>query len=64
MFKESDERRLYDDYEHYTDTEKVRLQARKQSQELAELFAEDAAEDDAKSEPPPLKKTGTTGKVA
>ncbi|WP_088343431.1 MULTISPECIES: monovalent cation:proton antiporter-2 (CPA2) family protein [Rhodomicrobium] len=63
-FKESDERRLYDDYKHYTDTEKVQLYARKQSQELAELFAEDAAERAAKTEPLVVKKAGPTAKLA
>lgn len=63
-FRESDERRLYDDYKHYTDTEKVRLYARKQSQELEELFTQDAAEREVKPEPSPAKKTGTAGKIA
>jgi glutathione-regulated potassium-efflux system protein KefB len=48
-FRESDERRLYDDYKHYTDMEKVQLHAREQSQELEELFAQDAAEREAKA---------------
>ena len=55
-FRESDERRLYDDYTHYTDTEKIQLHAREQSQELEELFAQDAAEREAKAEPAPAKK--------
>ncbi len=63
-FLESDERRLYDDYKHYTDLEKVQLYARRQSQELEELFAQDADERAKKVEPLPSKKTGTTGKVA
>ena len=63
MFKESDERRLYDDYKHYTDDEKIRIQARKQSQELEELFAQDAAEDDeAKTEPSKPKKSEAKAK--
>jgi glutathione-regulated potassium-efflux system protein KefB len=63
IFKERDERRLYDDYKHYTDAEKIRLYALKQSQELEELFAQDASEENAgkKVEPPPRKKTGTAG---
>jgi glutathione-regulated potassium-efflux system protein KefB len=48
-FRESDERRLYDDYKHYTDTEKLLLHAREQSQELEELFTQDAAEREAKA---------------
>ncbi len=65
MFKERDERRLYDDYKYYTDTEKIRLYALKQSQELEELFAQDAAATDTEDniEPLPAKKTGTTGKA-
>jgi glutathione-regulated potassium-efflux system protein KefB len=65
MFKERDERRLYDDYKYYTDTEKIRLYALKQSQELEELFAQDAAAADTEDniEPLPAKKTGTTGKA-
>jgi glutathione-regulated potassium-efflux system protein KefB len=64
MFKESDERRLYDDYKHYTDIEKVQLYARRQSQELTELFAQDVAEDETKPEPAAAKKTGTIPKPA
>jgi glutathione-regulated potassium-efflux system protein KefB len=56
-FRESDERRLYDDYKHYTDTEKLMLLARKQSQDLEELFAQDAAESEAAAEPPAPKKS-------
>jgi glutathione-regulated potassium-efflux system protein KefB len=59
MFKESDERRLYDDYKHHTDDEKVAMQARKQSQELEELFARDEVEKDEESEKPVKLKTGT-----
>jgi glutathione-regulated potassium-efflux system protein KefB len=55
-FRESDERRLYDDYKHYTDTEKLQLHAREQSQELEELFAQDDAERETKAEPVPVKK--------
>jgi len=55
-FRESDERRLYDDYKFYTDTEKISLHARAQSLELTELFAQDAAEREAKAEPVPAKK--------
>ncbi len=60
-FKERDERRLYDDYTHYTDEEKIALQARKQSQELEELFAQDDVEEIEDSDAPPQKKTGTAG---
>jgi monovalent cation:proton antiporter-2 (CPA2) family protein len=45
VFRESDERRLYDDYEHYTDDEKVRIRALKQTQELTELFDQDVADE-------------------
>ena len=65
MFRERDERRLYEDYKYYTDTEKIRLYALKQSQELEELFAQDAEEEKTKAELAslPAKKTGTTGKA-
>jgi glutathione-regulated potassium-efflux system protein KefB len=59
MFKEKDERRLYDDYLHYTDEEKLRSQALKQSQELEELFTQDMAEDQPATDAPPAKKSGT-----
>jgi glutathione-regulated potassium-efflux system protein KefB len=60
-FKEHDEKRLYDDYKHYTDVEKILLMAKKQSQELEELFAEDlqqpsgaaTAKTDGQSKPKP-----------
>lgn len=55
-FKEKDERRLYDDYKYRSDTEKLRLRALKQSEELAEIFAEDIAEDAKEAEAPqPVK---------
>ncbi len=57
MFKEKDERRLYDDYMHYTDEEKLRSQALKQSQELEELFTQDIAEDEPAADAPPAKKS-------
>ena len=50
-FKAHDERRLYDDYAHYTDDEKIYAQARKQNEELEELFTEDVA-DEAKAAGP------------
>lgn len=64
MFRDRDERRLYDDYMHYTDTEKIRLYALKQSQELEELFAQDLVEETAQAAPQPVKKTGPAGILA
>jgi glutathione-regulated potassium-efflux system protein KefB len=43
-FKRFDEKRLYDDYQYYTDTEKVRANAMSQAKELEELFAADIEE--------------------
>jgi Kef-type K+ transport system membrane component KefB/voltage-gated potassium channel Kch len=43
-FKRLDERRLYEDYQYYTDLEKVRANAVSQAQELEELFARDVEE--------------------
>src|SRR5262245_15049720 len=43
-FQTMDRRRLYEDYKHYTDIEKLQSRARSYSQELEELFAKDAAE--------------------
>jgi glutathione-regulated potassium-efflux system protein KefB len=43
-FKEQDRRRLYEDYKHYTDTEKMQQRAKSYAQELEELFEKDAAE--------------------
>jgi glutathione-regulated potassium-efflux system protein KefB len=59
MFKESDESRLYDDYKHYTDAEKIAIRARKQSQELEDLFTRDEVEDDDAAETSVQVKTGT-----
>jgi glutathione-regulated potassium-efflux system protein KefB len=42
-FRDFDQRRLYEDYAHYTDQEKLAAQAKKQSQELEELFTQDAS---------------------
>jgi glutathione-regulated potassium-efflux system protein KefB len=43
-FKSHDRRRLYEDYRHYTDLEKLQARARTSAQELEALFAEDASE--------------------
>jgi hypothetical protein len=43
-FREHDRRRLYEDYKHYTDTEKLRARAQTYTQELEDLFAQDTAE--------------------
>jgi glutathione-regulated potassium-efflux system protein KefB len=43
-FKRQDEKRLYQDYQYYTDTEKVRSNAMSQAKELEELFARDIEE--------------------
>jgi len=40
-FKRLDEKRLFDDYQYYTDLEKVRANALTQAVELEELFARD-----------------------
>ncbi len=43
-FMAADRRRLYEDYKHYTDQEKMQELAKTHTQELEELFAQDAAE--------------------
>jgi len=43
-FMAADRRRLYEDYKHYTDLEKLQELAKSHTQELEELFAQDAAE--------------------
>ena len=43
-FKRQDERRLYEDYQYYTDLEKLQANARSQATELEELFARDVEE--------------------
>lgn len=43
-FKRLDEKRLYEDYQYYTDLEKVRANAQTQAKELEELFARDIEE--------------------
>lgn len=43
-FKRLDEKRLYEDYQYYTDPEKVRANALSQAKELEELFARDIQE--------------------
>ncbi len=42
-FKDHDRRRLYEDYKHYTDDEKLQSRAKSYAHELEELFAADAA---------------------
>ena len=48
-FRRYDERRLYEDYKHYTDIEKLQAHAKSATHELEELFAQDA-EEQAKTE--------------
>jgi glutathione-regulated potassium-efflux system protein KefB len=43
-FKVHDRRRLYEDYRHYTDVERLQAAARSSTQELEDLFAQDATE--------------------
>jgi glutathione-regulated potassium-efflux system protein KefB len=43
-FRRLDEKRLYEDYQYYTDLEKVRANALSQAKELEELFARDVEE--------------------
>jgi glutathione-regulated potassium-efflux system protein KefB len=43
-FMAHDRRRLYEDYKHYTDMEKLQARARSSAQELEDLFAQDVAE--------------------
>jgi glutathione-regulated potassium-efflux system protein KefB len=43
-FARHDERRLVDDYQHYTDLEKLQDRARTDAENLAKLFDEDARE--------------------
>jgi len=40
-FKQHDENRLYHDYEHHTDHEKMRVNAQTAAVELEDLFAQD-----------------------
>ena len=41
-FAAGDRARLYDDYEHYSDVQKMADSARRHAQELSDLFATDA----------------------
>lgn len=65
-FKRLDEKRLYQDYQYYTDLEKVRANARTQAKELEELFARDVEELPAEEDGPRLsagtrEKRGSNG---
>ena len=44
-FRNHDERRLSEDYKHYSDMEKMQAKARSDAATLESLFAEDAAEE-------------------
>jgi glutathione-regulated potassium-efflux system protein KefB len=46
-FAEMDRRRLFEDYQHATDAEKLRANAMKQAEELEELFRQDAEQKQA-----------------
>ncbi len=49
-FQAMDRRRLYEDYKHYTDVEKLQARAKSYTQELEEQFAKDAAEQEKAAE--------------
>ena len=51
-FKAHDERRLNEDYKHYTDMEKMQAQARSSAATLEQLFQEDDKETTAQPAPP------------
>ncbi|MCB1521681.1 MAG: cation:proton antiporter [Hyphomicrobiaceae bacterium] len=50
-FKAHDERRLVEDYRHYTDVEKLQSKARTDAENLARLFDEDSLEQAAGEQP-------------
>ena len=54
-FRAHDQRRLIEDYAHYSDTEKLLTKARSDAATLEALFAEDAAEEARARETPPTK---------
>jgi len=62
-FKRLDERRLYDDYQYYTDLEKVQANARSQAKELEELFSRDV-EELAEAESVPVTAERRDGRVS
>ena len=43
-FMAADRKRLYEDYKHYTDLEKLQERAKSHTQELEGIFTQDAAE--------------------
>ncbi len=60
-FAELDRKRLYDDYEHASDADKLRLNAKRFAEELEQIFREDSAEAAALAKPPkggPKKQDG------
>jgi len=65
-FRRHDEKRLFDDYSHFTDAEKMRARARRSAEELEELFTrdlEDLKDDDNPGEPEnqPARQKETAG---
>jgi glutathione-regulated potassium-efflux system protein KefB len=63
-FKEHDEARLYEDYAHYTDTQRMQQLALQRSEELAEILRQDweiAAADKAKRQEEKRKGDGKSG---
>ena len=70
-FKAHDERRLIEDYKHYSDMEKLQERARSDAARLEKLFAEDSAEADAaavqagaKGKPGAATRASTKGQAA
>ena len=49
-FRDADRRRLYEDYKYYTDIEKMQELAKSHTQELEELFTQDAKEQAAQQQ--------------
>jgi len=62
-FQTMDRKRLYEDYKHYTDIDKVRERAKSYTQELEELFARDAEEHARLPAKPTAKPTEAPAKM-
>ncbi|MGB8734505.1 MAG: hypothetical protein WCD20_00070, partial [Rhodomicrobium sp.] len=65
-FKEHDEARLYEDYAHYTDVQRMAANAMQRSEELAGILAQDwqAAEEKAKRQEDKRKADSKVAMVA
>jgi glutathione-regulated potassium-efflux system protein KefB len=56
-FRKHDEKHLFDDYKHFTDSEKMRVRVQRRAEELEQLFSQDLEDMREKDQPGETERT-------